>query len=146
MLLAVRLGRGSRWYLEEGKLRSGSTGAVAKPPSPTQLAPILGLGVPLRGYSSRMAAAYLFTWNPEKFQWEKRWPGELAQLAKRSRNSQAIELSWSCAKSTLPQRGDRAFFIKLGRYGRGIFASGWITRGSHDTEESDFGPRGVEIE
>lgn len=93
-----------------------------------------------------MAAAYLFTWNPAKFRWEEHWPGDQAKLEKTSREGKSVEIEWSCAKSTLPQRGDRAFLIKLGRYGRGIFASGWLTVGSHIRKKSDFGPRGVEIE
>jgi 5-methylcytosine-specific restriction protein A len=93
-----------------------------------------------------MAAAYLFTWNPAKFRWQEHWPGDQARLEKRSRDGKSVEIEWSCAKSKLPQRGDRAFLIKLGRYGRGIFASGWLTVGSHTRKEPDFGPRGVEIE
>jgi 5-methylcytosine-specific restriction protein A len=91
-------------------------------------------------------AAYLFTWNPAKFLWEENYPGELARFARDSRKGQSIQLLWSCANSTLPQKGDRAFLIKLGKQGRGIFASGWLTRGSHLRPESDFGPRGVDIE
>lgn len=49
------------------------------------------------------------------------------------------------AKKNRPQRGDHAFLTKLGNQGRGIFTSGWITKGSHERPESDFG-RGVVIE
>jgi 5-methylcytosine-specific restriction protein A len=37
--------------------------------------------------------------------------------------------------------------MKLGKHGRGIFASGWLRRGSHlQPSDSEFGPRGVEID
>ena len=89
-------------------------------------------------------AAYLFTWNPAKFEWEANYPGGIAELSRAGKTDSRFP--WSCSRSTKPQRDDRAFLIKLGQQGRGVFASGWIMQGSHDSEEPEFGPLGVLLE
>jgi 5-methylcytosine-specific restriction enzyme A len=91
-----------------------------------------------------MVSAYLLTWNPAKFPWR---PKEIVALAKQSSSGTPCEFEWSCSRSKKLTRGDRAFLTKLGKEGRGIFASGWITRGSYPVErDSDFGPEYVDVE
>lgn len=92
-----------------------------------------------------MRSAYLFTWNPAKWDWDRIYPGDIARQVKKSRAGSKVLFDWSCARSRKPQRGDRAFLTMLGNQGRGIFASGRITKGSHESPKSDYG-RGVDIE
>jgi 5-methylcytosine-specific restriction enzyme A len=88
-------------------------------------------------------AAYLLTWNPTKYLWEQKRPGELARSDRESRRGQTVSLGWSCGNSTLPRRGDRGFLIKLGPHGRGVFASGWLSEGSKRATNGEWGPRNV---
>lgn len=92
-----------------------------------------------------MRSAYLFTWNPAKWDWDKIRPGDIARQVTKSRAGSKVLFDWSCARSKKPQRGDRAFLIKLGNKGRGIFASGKITKGSYESPKSAHG-RCVDIE
>lgn len=87
--------------------------------------------------------AYLLTWNPKKYLWDR---ADRATLIERSRAGIAAESRWSCSRSGKPQRGDRAFLMMLGSERRGIFASGWLTRGSHKAPEGAFGPQSVEVQ
>jgi 5-methylcytosine-specific restriction endonuclease McrA len=92
-----------------------------------------------------MPRAFLLTWNPAKF---KDWDdAHLTKCAQRSSLGKSTAFRWSCANSTKPARGDRAFLMKLGTRGRGVFASGWITRGSYlAPSNDDFGPRKVDVD
>lgn len=66
--------------------------------------------------------SYLFTWNPDKWQW-KTLPEELERV----RKGGICKERWSCAHSTKPTTGDRAFLIRLGVSPKGIMASGRVT-------------------
>ena len=82
-----------------------------------------------------MRAAYLLTWNPAKFDWDEK---EIASLSRRSADGKTLRFEWSSGKSLRPAKGDRVFLTKLGRAGRGIFASGTLTRDAYEGE-SDYG-------
>lgn len=91
--------------------------------------------------------AYLLTWNPNKFDWAEAEPlAPPSRLAEQSLRGKKIELYWSCARSHQPKRDDRIFLTKLGKHGRGVFASGWITRGSHASEDPKYGPQSVDVD
>lgn len=88
--------------------------------------------------------AYLLTWNPAKYNFSNEG---ITDLAKRSRSGKTSQFDWSCANSKSIARGDRVFLIKLGKQGRGIFASGWVTRGSYPAPpDSGFGPQYIDGE
>jgi len=87
--------------------------------------------------------AFLLTWNPDKFYWADE---KIDQIVKQSRGGRSCAFHWTCSNSKKLRRGDRAFLIKLGRRGRGIFASGWLTTDAREVNDEDaFGPMGVEV-
>ncbi len=91
-----------------------------------------------------MESAYLLTWNPAKYTWR---PKNIAALAKQSSLGKPCEFDWSCSRSKKLTQGDRVFLTKLGKEGRGIFASGWITSGADPAKRnSDFGPQRVDVD
>lgn len=95
-------------------------------------------------YAHLMMSAYLLTWNPAKYDWATT---EITNYAKQSASGVGPTFHWSCSHSKKPARGDRVFLMKLGKHGRGIFASGWMTRGSYPAaREADFGPQRVDVE
>ncbi|ASU36206.1 hypothetical protein [Mucilaginibacter xinganensis] len=65
--------------------------------------------------------AYLFGWNPLK--WE--WPGLDEDIKKLVDGK--FEENWSVASHKTIQPGDRAYIVRLGLAPKGIFASGFIT-------------------
>ena len=86
-------------------------------------------------------SGFLFTWNPKHFDWDE---AAIARCVAASRRGLATRWEWSCARSHKPRRGDRAFLTKLGKLGRGIFASGTVVAGAHPAPpDSDFGPMQV---
>jgi 5-methylcytosine-specific restriction protein A len=66
-------------------------------------------------------AAYLLTWNPDKWGWE-----ELAQELQEFRDTGALVRQWSCGNRKSLMNGDRVFFLKQGKRGRGLYASGYV--------------------
>lgn len=72
--------------------------------------------------SNILTPAFLFAWNPVKFEWPE--IGEQSALVKEG--GQVIE-SWSCASHKKVKKGDRAFFSVVGSKPAGIFASGHVT-------------------
>jgi 5-methylcytosine-specific restriction protein A len=88
--------------------------------------------------------AFLLTWNPDKYQWAD---DHIDRFVKQSTVGKSCAFHWSCSNSKKLRRGDRAFLIKLGRHGRGIFASGWITTDAREVNGEDlFGPMGVDVD
>lgn len=86
-------------------------------------------------------SGFLFTWNPDRFDWER---VAVAHKVAESRKGKPTTWDWSCSNSRKPQAGDRAFMMKVGKQGRGIFAAGTIVRGSRPAPPgSDYGPRYV---
>lgn len=82
-----------------------------------------------------MPAAYLLTWNPAKFDWDEK---DIASLSRRSAEGKTLRFEWSSGKSLKPAKGDRVFLAKVGRAGRGIFASGSLTRDAYEGD-GDYG-------
>jgi hypothetical protein len=80
---------------------------------------------------------YLLTWNPSKFDWSNR---SLGKLVRSSASGNCPEFHWSCGTSLKPKKGDRVFLTKLGTSGRGLFASGHLTRDAYFRDEDfEFG-------
>jgi len=91
-----------------------------------------------------MSSAYLLTWNPAKFDWADKY---INKWVKQSASGTTFSFEWSCSNSKKPACGDRAFLTKVGGMGRGVFAAGWITRGSYPGEAgATFGPRKVDVD
>ncbi len=65
--------------------------------------------------------AYLFTWNPDKWNWIK-----LEQSIEQLENSGKVTERWSCVSHKTIKPGDRAFLVRLGSEPRGIFAAGYV--------------------
>lgn len=69
---------------------------------------------------------FLFTWNPNKWQWET-----LSNDINRIKSSGPIIEGWSIKSHKMVNIGDRAFFMKLGKDNpKGIFASGHVISNS----------------
>ena len=66
--------------------------------------------------------AFLFGWNPVKFEW-----ADLDEDIARLRSGEVLEDNWSAASHKAIQPGDRAFVVRVGVEPKGIFASGSIS-------------------
>ncbi|MFD0793339.1 hypothetical protein ACFQZX_06895 [Mucilaginibacter litoreus] len=66
--------------------------------------------------------AYLFGWNPQKFEWAD-IDNDIARLA----NGDKLEENWSVASHKTIKPGDRAYVVRVGVEPKGIFASGYIS-------------------
>jgi hypothetical protein len=66
--------------------------------------------------------AYLFGWNPIKWEWNN-IDNDIAKLQADGK----LEENWSVASHKTIQPGDRAYIIRLGLEPRGIFASGYVS-------------------
>jgi hypothetical protein len=66
--------------------------------------------------------AYLFGWNPAKFEWIN-----LDNDIKKLLTGGIFEESWSVASHKTIQPGDKAYIVRLGVEPKGIFASGIIS-------------------
>jgi hypothetical protein len=65
--------------------------------------------------------AYLFGWNPTKFEW-----AGLDEDIKKLAATGKLEDNWSVISHKSIQPGDRAYIVRLGVEPKGIFASGAI--------------------
>lgn len=74
-------------------------------------------------------SAYLLTWNPDKWSWP-----EAAAEAQSFRRSGFLKRRWSCGHRKNIRPGDRVFFLKQGRRGRGLFASGFVQGEPYNAE------------
>lgn len=66
-------------------------------------------------------SAYLFVWNPKKWDWET-----LDQSVDQLEATGRLSEKWSCASHKAVAIGDRAFLLRLGVEPKGIMGSGWI--------------------
>src|ERR1700761_5805306 len=66
--------------------------------------------------------AYLFGWNPVKWEW-----AAIDDDIRRLKAKGKLEESWSVASHKTIQPGDRAYVVRLGLEPKGIFASGYIS-------------------
>lgn len=66
--------------------------------------------------------AFLFGWNPVKFEW-----ADLEEDIARLRSGGVLEDNWSAASHKTIKPGDRAFVVRVGAEPKGIFASGLIS-------------------
>ena len=65
--------------------------------------------------------AYLFGWNPLKFEWAD-IKDDIKQLAETG----VLEDNWSVVSHKTIKPGDRAYIVRVGVEPKGIFASGFI--------------------
>lgn len=65
---------------------------------------------------------YLFGWNPVKHAWH-----ELPEAIEKLKEGIHFTESWTCASHKKVKKGDRAFFMHLGKEPRGLFASGYVS-------------------
>jgi hypothetical protein len=65
--------------------------------------------------------AYLFGWNPLKFEW-----ADIDQDIKKLAKTGKLEDDWSVASHKTIKSGDRAYIVRVGVEPKGIFASGII--------------------
>jgi 5-methylcytosine-specific restriction protein A len=70
--------------------------------------------------SSNDSNTYLFTWNPNKWEWE-----DLNENIHQLNTLGYFERRWSCGNSKKIKKGDRVFLIRLGREPKGIMGSGY---------------------
>lgn len=85
-------------------------------------------------------ATHLLVWNPDRWNWR-----ELPDLLHGFMHGRPVIARWSCGSNRRVRAGDRFFLMRINRFPSGIFASGWITRGSHelaDLAAQDTGRRG----
>ena len=66
--------------------------------------------------------AFLFGWNPVKFEW-----ADLDEDIAKLRSGRVLEDNWSAASHKTIQSGDRAYVVRVGVEPKGIFASGIIS-------------------
>lgn len=79
---------------------------------------------------------YLLTWNPNKWVWDN------IEQAKSEIDSTGSYIdSWSCGGTKSIRRGDRVFLMRLGRYPKGIIASGWAQDGWYKSVHWDLKKR-----
>lgn len=72
------------------------------------------------GVSTNHLNTYLFTWNPNKWNWD-----DLQESIDRLETTGYVEKSWSCGNSKSIKKGDRVFLIRLGKNPKGIMGSGY---------------------
>lgn len=95
-----------------------------------------------------MSQTYLLAWNPKRWNWNAK---ELSRKLKDVQQGKAVTERWSCGKNKKIKKGDRVYLIKLGKEPRGIFGSGFVTRGVSegphwDTELNAIGATSLFIE
>jgi hypothetical protein len=66
--------------------------------------------------------AYLFGWNPIKFEWP-----DIDEDIRQLRATGTYTDNWSVASHKTIQPGDRAYIVRVGAEPKGIFASGFIS-------------------
>jgi len=66
--------------------------------------------------------AYLFGWNPIKFEW-----ADIDDDIQKLKTGGKLEESWSVASHKTISPGDRAYVVRVGIEPKGIFASGIIS-------------------
>ena len=66
-------------------------------------------------------AAYLFAWNPDKWNWK-----DLLDDIGKVQTSGKVAVRWSCTSHRRIKPGDRVFMVRLGSEPRGIMASGRV--------------------
>jgi hypothetical protein len=66
-------------------------------------------------------AAYLFAWNPAKWDWK-----DLLDDIDQVKTAGKVTIRWSCTSYRRIKLGDRVFMVRLGSEPRGIMASGRV--------------------
>ena len=78
-------------------------------------------------------ATYLLTWNPDRWNWNN-----LDEAILELNNTGSYIDSWSCGRTKSIKREDRVFLIRLGKYPKGIIASGWAQDGWYESTHWDL--------
>ena len=69
---------------------------------------------------------HLFTWNPNRWQWDN-----LAECSAKTLAGEKVIDSWSCGVTKNIQPGNRMFLMKVAEETKGIIGSGWVTTAPH---------------
>lgn len=74
--------------------------------------------------------AFLLIWSPKKWPWP-----ELPEMAARVKAGEAVADVWGCgfSRSILP--GDRVFLHRVAQEPKGVFGSGYVTRGPYEVPD-----------
>lgn len=72
-------------------------------------------------------ATYLLTWNPDNWTWS-----DLSEVLLAVRQGRVTEDRWSCGNTKSVPLGARVFLLRQGVEPKGIIASGWVTKASHE--------------
>ena len=78
-------------------------------------------------------AAYLFSWDPNKWDWQN-----LKEQADAQQMGAPVIRMWACGDARRIFAGDRIFIIRQSKEPRGIFASGEVTRGSYEIANANI--------
>ncbi|WP_322046972.1 hypothetical protein [Paraburkholderia sp. J67] len=78
-------------------------------------------------------SAYLLIWSPKKWPWP-----ELPDVARRVQAGETVTDTWGCgfARGILP--GDRVFVHRVAAEPRGLFGSGYVTRGPYEVPDAAY--------
>lgn len=78
-------------------------------------------------------SAYLLIWSPKKWPWP-----ELPDFARRVQAGDTVTDTWGCgfARGILP--GDRVFLHRVAAEPRGLFGSGYVTRGPYEVPDAAY--------
>ncbi|WP_321816767.1 MULTISPECIES: hypothetical protein [unclassified Paraburkholderia] len=78
-------------------------------------------------------SAYLLIWSPKKWPWP-----ELPDFARRVQAGETVTDTWGCgfARGILP--GDRVFVHRVAAEPRGLFGSGYVTRGPYEVPDAAY--------
>lgn len=79
---------------------------------------------------------FLFTWNPNKWEWQDLQKG-ITQIE----SIGFYERRWSCGNSKKIRQGDRAFLMRLGENPKGIMGSGYAKSSYYQSEHWDGTPQ-----
>lgn len=77
-------------------------------------------------------AAYLFTWDPTKWDWRN-----LREQSDQVGRGASVVRQWSCGTNRRISNGDTVYFIRQGREPRGLFARAEVVRGSYEAANAD---------
>jgi len=72
-------------------------------------------------------SAYLYTWNPKKWNWS-----DLQEAIYRVNNNETYDMYWSCGNTKRISTGDMFFLMRLGVEPKGIIGCGYISSEPYD--------------
>lgn len=77
-------------------------------------------------------AAYLFSWDPTKWDWRN-----IREQSDQVARGASVVRQWNCGTNRRIFNGDTIYFIRQGREPRGLFARAEVVRGSYEAANAD---------